>query len=285
MSDSRRVRRQAERQAERLAKSQPDFSSRLIFRVRNHSKKLFAVLGLGGLLDLVKEHIKGKIMDRLLDKLGELGAFIHGYPVAFFSIGLILVLLWLLGSAVRESLIQVDSTIVGHDGKPFQIPRLDRRWTIGFGIVVLICLGIIGYTGYEYSRTAPLLSEFPLGYVIFETDSVTQAVMPLEVRDGFENFKVNFSTVRVLENTPTQITLQLPDIVSKESKDSPAFGIVGGTVSGDRISMQRTGMGYGFFDGKEDVFAMARVQKYEGNKITWVIGLVRVPGPRVTPLQ
>jgi hypothetical protein len=271
------------RQSKQLSELQPNFSSRLIFWVRKQFKKLFAIIGVGGFLDLVREQIRGKILDRLLDKLGAIGAFVHGYPIAFFSIGLTVALLWLLVAAIRESLIKVDSNIVGQDGKPFQIPRLSRAWTIGFTLFVLGCLGIIGYGGYEYSRTEPLLSEFPLGYVIFETDSVTQAVMPLEVRDGLENFKVNFSTVRVLENTPTQITLQLPSILSKNSE--PAFGMREGTVSGDKISMQRVGTGYGFFDGKEHVFAMVRVQKYEGNKITWVVGLVRVPEVRDRPLH
>src|SRR5258708_7715490 len=168
MSESRRI-----RQSERSAALQPDFPSRLIFRVRKHWKRLLGFIGVSGLLDLVREYLRGKTMDRLLDKLGGIGAWIHGYQVALFSIGLTLALLWLLGTAIKESLIRVDSTIVSHDGKPYQIPRLDRSWTIGFTIVVLICLGITGYAGYEYSRTEALLSEFPLGYVIFETDFVT----------------------------------------------------------------------------------------------------------------
>lgn len=57
------------------------------------------------------------------------------------------------------------------------------------------------------------LEEFPLGFVVFETDAVTGSFTPTGARQGLETYAFNFQTAKILENTPTKITIRLPDVM------------------------------------------------------------------------
>jgi hypothetical protein len=59
-------------------------------------------------------------------------------------------------------------------------------------------------------RQNALKARFPLGYVIFDVDH-TNAVFPYPPH-GLENFKFDWTKVRVMENSSTKLTLRMPDI-------------------------------------------------------------------------
>jgi hypothetical protein len=150
-----------ENQQKRLAESQPNLSSRILFRVRQHWKWLLGFIGVPGLLDLLKEHLRVKAMDWLFSKLGTVGTWVRNYPPALFSLGLAAALLWLASAAIRESLITSDSPILNHEGNPYQLKRLSAGWTAIFVVVVLACLSFLAYGGYVWSTARTVHTAAP----------------------------------------------------------------------------------------------------------------------------
>jgi hypothetical protein len=186
-------------------------------------------------------------------------------------LGLAFALLWLLSTALRDSHASDESTIVDHVGNPYQIKRLSSRWTGGFAIVVFLCLAFLGYGVYEYYQTQPFLNEYPLGYAIFDMDTITGAVTPEQVRKGLETYQFDFTKVRIIENTASRIAIQLPDLL----KDQKLI-LSQAQIGGDRITMQKFGAGYAFGDGTDSVMATGQVLRYQGSRIIWILGFRRL---------
>jgi hypothetical protein len=147
VSDLRR-----QNQERRLAQSRPDLFRRLVFFIERHWKKFTALLTIG-LGDLLKHFVAGKIVDWTVNSLGAFGVWILDYPVAFLSMAVACVFLWLVGVAIRESIRTNASEILDHEGKPFQFRSLSPKWTAGFSTVVILCLLFLGYGAYEYYTT------------------------------------------------------------------------------------------------------------------------------------
>ncbi len=266
MSELRR-----ERQAERLGRAKPDFASRVIFHLQKHWKGFLALIGVPSLLDLLKEHVRIKAVDWLLGKLGSIGVWILSYPPALISLGLAAAMLSLLYAAIRESRTSDESTLVDDEGKPYLVRRVSSSWTAGFATVVLLCLCFLGYGVHVYYRTQPLLNEYPLGYVIFDTDTVSGAVTPYETRRGLEAYQFDFRPVRILENTATRIAIELPDVL----KDHKPL-LTEAKIGGDKTTMRKFGAGYLFSDGSGQIMATGQVLRYEGDRIIWVLGFRRI---------
>jgi hypothetical protein len=85
-----------------------------------------------------------------------------------------------------------------------------------------------------------LLAKYPLGYVIFDV-AYTNTVFPYQ-SGGLQEYKLDWSVVRITENTPTRISLQLPNLSTKDGKplinDASTGGIkrvgnLGGYIAND----------------------------------------------------
>jgi hypothetical protein len=115
------------------------------------------------------------------------------------------------------------------------------------------------------------LEQFPLGYVVFETDAVTGSFTPTGARQGLEAYAFNFQKAKVVENTQTKITIRLPDVM-KNGKTI----LSGNDISGDKVTMMAYSAGSMFTDDDNYmVFATARSLKYSGDRVMWIYGLRR----------
>ncbi len=119
-------------------------------------------------------------------------------------------------------------------------------------------------------------SQFPLGYTVFELNSVTESVTPIDTHRELGEFGFDFHPVRVEVSGP-QITIQLPDL-TKNGKPTGSNPQVGG----DRESMQKWGSGYIFEDNHRMISATCQVLQFNGDVMIWIFGL-RDMGPFPSP--
>jgi len=115
-----------------------------------------------------------------------------------------------------------------------------------------------------------LLVRYPLGYVIFEADYKEQ-VFPYQSA-GLEDYKIDWSVVRLIRNTPDHIRLYLPNLTTKDGKSIAAKdGLIDGTL--------QVGMAGGYSDGNISVWGEILAIKDSG--IVFLIGFA--PPPPLPP--
>lgn len=121
------------------------------------------------------------------------------------------------------------------------------------------------------------LKQYPYGYAKIQMNAVTGAVVPLRVLKGKRSYSFAFQKVRVIENTHSKVTLQLPDILDEN-------GIVRAsqlTISGDPRSVESF-YGLGCVGDKENgtICVEAKVLEYKGDEqIIWIVGIMDDPSP------
>jgi len=264
MSDIRR-KRQAERNI-------PDLGTRIILRIqkRIHWIALCLGLGIGGLTDIFKHWLGGRAMDWIVDNFGSIGIFLLSYKFAVLTLVIILILLGLAWVTLREAYISQESIIEETAGTPYRVTRVSRRWAHWFLVAVGVCILFVGYGVVDYYRSSFLLNTYPLGYVIFDTDTVSGAVTPKVTQQGLEAYQFDFRPVRILENTRSRIAIALPDVLKNHRTL-----MTGAQIGGDRATMQQFGAGYMFSDGSAQIWAVGQVLEYEGDRIIWVCGFRR----------
>lgn len=111
-----------------------------------------------------------------------------------------------------------------------------------------------------------LLEKYPLGYVIYDVDYVTDAVTPLDVRKGLEAYQFDFRTVHVTA-VGNQIAVQLPDLI----KDKQLV-LKGNRTGGPK----RVGDLGGYFMADKDgvgVQVWGEILAINGSDITFLVGL------------
>jgi len=260
MSQQRR-----EKQAERLA---IPFRRRIILTAHKRWKQVAAFLTLSEILKLLQEHVRIRFVDWALGQLGSFGAWIAGFHFAFLVVAVIIAIFVLVATAVRESYTSEDSLIVDSKGTPYKIQVVPTRWGWWFSVASVICGLFIAYGAYDYYRTIPLLDKYPLGYVIFDTDYVTNAVTPFETRRGLEAYQFDFRPVRITQDTKDRIAIRLPDLI--KDKKLMATGIETG-------GWKRVGNLGGAYigDDKGAVFEWAEILAIKDSEITFVVGFQR----------
>lgn len=116
-----------------------------------------------------------------------------------------------------------------------------------------------------------LLKRYPLGYVVFNLDYVTNAVTPFEARAGLGNFQYDFRPVRVLQNTDQRIAIQLPDLL----KDGKLM-LSGCNTGGIKRVGNLGGYGARSSDGF-GVMVLGEILGINGSEITFLVGFQRPP--------
>ena len=123
------------------------------------------------------------------------------------------------------------------------------------------------------------LKLYPLGYTVFDVDFVTGSVTPEQAKQGLEAYEFDYRSVRIIENTPSQIRIQLPDVL-KSHKLLLSKAVIGG----DKKTMQTYGAGYGFYDSSTSILGIGRVLTYSGSTVVWIFGLQYGPRAQGRPL-
>ena len=148
--DNIRRSREAQRQLQAAASQPVPFRRRLILQLEKNRKRFWLLLGSPGLLDVMKEFLRGKLMDRAFGYLGPLGQWLKAYPVAFFTIGLVIAMLVLIVATIRESSVLEQSVICDEHGAPYIRQRVAPPWTFKLSIAFVVCMGLILYGTYRY---------------------------------------------------------------------------------------------------------------------------------------
>jgi hypothetical protein len=258
------------RELQQQIDSLPPAEIRILTTTSKHTKRLLIAALFPLSLDLLKEWASGRVVEFFFDHLGIIGINLFRYKFAFLTLFLAVCLLWLVYVAFREGVIKKESVIRDLHGEPYTFQHVSLPWAMGFASFVLASLVVVGYGCYDYYKTADLLREFPLGYVIFDMDTVTGAVTPLEMRRGLEVYQFDFRPVKVIENSANRFRASMPEIY----KDHKLL-LSGGEIGGDKATMQAFSAGMMFQDGNDGVLVHGRALHYDGDRLTWVIGFTR----------
>ena len=113
-------------------------------------KTLLAVIGVGAASDVAKEYFRGKALDWMSAKLGPLGTWLIANPTAFLTSALCCLLLGLLASVAVESLWPPPSQILDHTQTPFPRVTTKSRWILGFGVIIICIVVVVGYGEHKY---------------------------------------------------------------------------------------------------------------------------------------
>src|SRR5258708_6433561 len=79
--------------------------------LRKHYKSLLTIVGVSGLTDLIREHLRAEVMDWAISKLGWFGVLLLANPVALTSIGVVAALVVLTAMVVSEASKETPSVI------------------------------------------------------------------------------------------------------------------------------------------------------------------------------
>lgn len=121
----------------------------LILAAKRHWKRILKFLGVAGLIDLLKEFVRAKIMDWAYQRLGGFGQWMLDYPIAVLSLGIVAVLLALVVVAVKESRAKEFSHVLDITERPYEMARLSRTWSACFSIAVFAFAMATAYGTYN----------------------------------------------------------------------------------------------------------------------------------------
>jgi hypothetical protein len=262
-----------ENQAKRLAAAKPTFATRIAFNLSRQWKTLLALFGVSSGLEILREYLRSKAMDWVLEKIGgvgSIGLWVATYPFALLTIAVVGAIFWLIWITLRDPDERKDAVILDSSGNAYQPQRLSRTWRRWFAVAAVICILFVGYGGYVYLTKIPLLEKYPLGYVIFDADYVTDAVTPLETRRGLEAYQFDFRPVRITQNTNDRIAIRLPDLI--KNKQVVATGVETG-------GWKRVGNlgGAAIADDKGGVMELAEILAIKDSTVTFLVGFDRAP--------
>jgi len=120
--------------------------------------------------------------------------------------------------------------------------------------------------GDTVSRTN-LLARYPLGYVIFEADYKEQ-VFPYQ-SGGLEDYKIDWSVVRLIKKAPDQFMLRLPDVNKRDGTGTSA--VQNGTIEGNL----RVGDAGGY--GHDNISVWGEILAIKDSGIVFLIGFAPMP--------
>lgn len=146
MSDERRVRQEQRKQEE----ATPSSVRRFVLFLHGNWKKLLLALGISSIPDFAKEIARGKLVDWAYEHFGVFGRWLVGYPLAFVTLALCVIILLVVVVTIRESLSVESLAIVDERGVRYTRPSVSPRWTISLLAVAIVCICVISYGTFRY---------------------------------------------------------------------------------------------------------------------------------------
>jgi len=215
------------RRLNQVKRTIPTLSARVASIMQAHWRKLFSFIGVPGLFDLTREFARGKTMEWIYQNSGTLGVWLASYKLAGFTVGMIIVILWVVVSVDREAR-QRESIILDHTGNPYQVRTVSKVWAKGTIAASCALVVFLIYGAYRLYVVTPqsLVEKYPLGYVVFDVDH-TSTVFPYESK-GLDNWEFDWSTVRIVQDDK-HIGFTLPNI---RSRGSANWQIVNNQIGG-----------------------------------------------------
>lgn len=117
-----------------------------------------------------------------------------------------------------------------------------------------------------------LPQKYPLGYAIFEFNYMNQ-VIPYEGLSVLKNYEVDWSVVKVIQNTKDRIALRLPDLRRKDG----TVGITDVMTEG----WKKVGyLGCGYIANETDNLSVCgEILAIRDNGVVFLVNLMRLPLP------
>lgn len=124
--------------------------------LRKHWRVLLALLGASSSLDLLKNWVRGKIMDWVLSNLGKSGEWIFLDPWSILTVTTICVVIVMGLKVLVHSGKLITSTILDHQQKELRYHRASIRWQATFGSLAVIVVALMAYGLYRYQMRPSL---------------------------------------------------------------------------------------------------------------------------------
>jgi hypothetical protein len=243
----------------------PTLSEQVASVMQTHWRKFLGVIGVPGLYDLVREFGRGKAMEWLYQHLGLLGVWLASYKLAGITVGIVIVILWLMLSIVRETR-ERESIILDHVGNPYQIRRVSKAWARGTVVVLCALVMLLVYGVYRFYYVSPqaLLEKYPLGYVIFDVDK-SNAVFPYKTRPLLDKWSIDLSGVSVFE--PDKEHIAIMGLTFQQLERMMVFHDVAATIE------KKVGHPVTFIqDGRSNLKVKIEILRIGQNGTVFVIG-------------
>lgn len=133
-----------------MKKQPPPAPVSLSATLHKHWKRLLGFIGISGALDLVKEYLRGKVMDWAISHLGGFGHWLFADTFAFLSIATSIAVLAIVGTAVLGGKPNITPTS--------QTPRLSGNalgWKIPLTSCGVVLAALIFIGAYKYVLSQP----------------------------------------------------------------------------------------------------------------------------------
>jgi hypothetical protein len=199
----------------------PTLGAQVASIVQKNWRRIFGFIGVQGLFDLVREFVRGKAMEWIYQNLGSVGIWMASYKLAGLTIGIIIVILWLIASVIKATR-ERESIILDPTGKPYQIRTAPKAWARSAVVVSCALVIFLVYGTYRFYRVTPqiLLEKYPLGYVVFDVDQ-ENAIFPYGTKYLLDRWDFDWSTVKMatgkMDNQDV-VWLTLPNIRYKNGR-------------------------------------------------------------------
>lgn len=118
--------------------------------IRRRYLWFLGLLGVTGVADFVKEYVRNRIVDYVVDRLGWFGDSMRHNPVAFTEIGIVIALVALTIMVTSDSAKEQPSLIYRDYHVPFMKPPASKRWIFGFVFVMLVIIGVVSFAAYKH---------------------------------------------------------------------------------------------------------------------------------------
>jgi hypothetical protein len=137
------------------------FSQRVASVVRRYWTDLLAIVGVSGLLDLLREFFRAKLMDFIASHFGVFGQWLVANPVALLTLGIVAALIFLIAALVKEAYFAVtsESPIVDHQNRPYSsTAKVSPKWAGGAVLSMVALIPLIEYGFQKYSSLVSMRS-------------------------------------------------------------------------------------------------------------------------------
>jgi hypothetical protein len=173
---------------------------------------MLLVLGVGSLLDIVKEFLRAKMMDWLYERFGSFGQWLLNYPLNGLTISLVAALLFLMMLVVWESGTRKLSPILDTSARPYEMQGISNAWGVGFPLIVIIIVSSLSYGTFRYYKINAIPEISLIGYQVylFRPDTNPFANIYLQNIGGQGKFTVyTYAALALATTDPVEVTKEI----------------------------------------------------------------------------
>lgn len=132
----------------------PSFWELAIATVRKNWVRLLFLFGISGLADLIKEYVRGKVMEWAVSRVGAAATWFFGDPFSFMTLTAIVALVVLAVMVARE--VPTQSPILRDEQTYYPAANISKGQKRTFYIFVSLVVFLMAFGLYKYATTKAL---------------------------------------------------------------------------------------------------------------------------------